>query len=114
MDRYEKRERDRRHDAARRTAQPWRAWYKSKEWFKRRATQLKQFPLCEVGGCNAPATIVDHVQRHNGDHMKFFHGRLQSLCKPHHDGLKQSLERGDRAACGADGLPLDPAHPWST
>lgn len=111
---FEKRERDRRHDAARREAQPWRKWYASPEWRRRRADQLALFPTCAVAGCGRKATVVDHIVRHGGDFARFWHGRLQSLCKPHHDGLKQSIERGDRAACGVDGLPLDPGHPWST
>lgn len=110
---HDKRERDRRHDAARREAKPWRAWYASAEWRRKRAEQLRRFPACAVAHCGRPASIVDHVVRHGGDWHRFWHGRLQSLCKPHHDGLKQSLERGDRAPCGADGLPLEPGHPWA-
>jgi hypothetical protein len=44
--------------------------------------------------------------------MKFWFGKLQSLCKPCHDGYKQQLEkRGFSCAIGPTGWPLDPAHP---
>lgn len=111
---FDKRERDRRHDAQRRADKPWRKWYASPEWKAKRDEQLRRRPVCAVPFCGQRATVVDHVERHRGDFVRFWHGRLQSLCKPHHDGLKQSIERGDRAPCGADGLPLEPGHPWAT
>ena len=54
------------------------------------------------------ATVADHVEPHRGDHDKFWHGRLQSLCKPCHDRDKQREENGGRAivAIGCDGWPI--------
>ena len=39
-----------------------------------------------------PATICDHVEPHRGDINKFWLGKLQSLCKPCHDGAKREIE----------------------
>lgn len=60
------------------------------------------------------ATIADHVEPHQGDRLKFWAGALQSLCKHHHDGLKQSIERSGKAGCDERGMPTDPAHPWAS
>ena len=116
MNGHDKRERDRRYNAKR---PAWVEWYKLPEWRGpqgRRPKQLAAEPWCRFCaklGKRVKATVVDHVDRHNGDRTKFFCGPLQSLCKPHHDGLKQSLERGNRSGCDASGMPIDPSHPWA-
>jgi hypothetical protein len=77
------------------------AWYKTYRWQKLRARHLASSPLCvmcEEEGRATPATICDHVEPHRGDPEKFWSGPFQSLCKPHHDGTKQSLERYQFAA----------------
>lgn len=55
------------------------------------------------------ADVVDHVKPHKGDPVLFWDpGNLQSLCKAHHDGTKQRMERGQTVVrFGADGWPLD-------
>lgn len=68
--------------------------------------------MCGEGGKVEPATVVDHVRPHKGDADLFWHGDLQPLCAPCHDGRKRAIElRGFDTAVGADGWPLDAAHP---
>ena len=65
-------------------------------------------------GISVPATVADHVEPHKGDELKFYQGKLQSLCKRCHDSAKQSQERhGYHSMTDANGYPLDPAHPWN-
>lgn len=104
--------RNQRSDAA----EAYRALYKTGRWKRLRAWQLQRRPLCamcEKIGCITAATIADHVTPHRGDTELFFDGRnLQSLCKTHHDGVKQSEERrGFSTEVAADGWPTDPRHP---
>lgn len=111
-----KRERDQRHDAKRRTEKPWRSWYGSKDWKIKSARQLKRnkwCAMCQARGIQVRAVIADHVEAHRGDWAKFWRGELQSLCKHHHDAVKQSIERGNQAGCDESGAPSDPNHPWS-
>ena len=69
--------------------------------------------MCEARGRVEPATVVDHIIAHKGDLKLFWDSaNWQPLCKPHHDGTKQQLERrGYSTEVGADGWPIDPAHP---
>lgn len=61
--------------------------YNSKQWLSIRVTQLSSYPWC--ADClkknnYIPATEVDHIERHNGDPIKFFKGPFQSLCTSCH------------------------------
>lgn len=89
-------------------------------WRKARIAFLAENPLC--ARCNregrlAAATVVDHVKPHKGDMALFWDAaNWEASCKPCHDRAKQSEEKGGTkhlAACGPDGLPLHPAHPWN-
>jgi 5-methylcytosine-specific restriction endonuclease McrA len=89
-----------------------RSWYQIEKWRKRRRLQLRTEPLCAYclkRGLVVPADIADHVEPHRGDPIKFYTGRLQSLCKPCHDGDKRYFEqRGyDRPTIGVDGWPIE-------
>lgn len=81
-----------------------------RQWRKRRRAHLRASPLCvmcEADGVYTPATVADHVEPHEGDALKFWTGRLQSLCAYHHDSHKQRIEGG--AVIGgvdADGWPI--------
>jgi len=106
------------YDRQRRNDRPWRAWYKLPRWHRIRMRQLAEEPSCRM--CKAegrglvPATVVDHVERHNGDPVKFWRGPFQSLCAPCHNGPKQSEEsRGFSRDIGDDGWPVDPRHPFN-
>jgi len=89
-------------------------------WERARLVYLRQFPLCvkcEASGLFVAATVVDHIVPHRGDQVLFWdsENNWQSLCKSHHDSEKQSEERlGYSPRIGADGWPLDPAHPANT
>lgn len=82
---------------------------------KRAKHQLRIEPFCAFclqEGRAIPATIADHVEPHRGDWNSFRLGKLQSLCKPHHDRSKRVIElNGFSCDVGVDGLPLDPQHP---
>lgn len=91
--------------------------YNRKAWHILRARQLRLEPLCRFCaqmGRRTPAVIVDHVEPHRGDETKFFDpANLQSLCKPCHDGTKQSFEKsGHLRGSDVAGIPLDTTHPW--
>ena len=76
------------------------------------AARASPLQFCLERGIVEPATVVDHIEPHRGDLNKFALGRLQSLCKPCHDGAKRQIEqRGYRSDIGLDGWPLDPKHP---
>lgn len=87
-------------------------------WAKARATFLAEHPLCvlcEALGHTTAATVVDHKKPHRGDQALFWDtNNWQPLCKECHDRHKQRLEKsGYLAGCSADGMPLDPDHPWN-
>ena len=112
-----RRARNREYDAKRRAQSPARAWYASPAWKLKRKAQLKEHPECqECSKLNRTrrARIVDHVIPHRGDHKRFFHGVLQSLCTPCHSAWKQKVETmGYSSAPSSDGWPEDPEHPFN-
>lgn len=111
-----KQARDRRHDAHRYAAKPWRAWSQRKEWKHRREAQLAKQPLCERHLAQdrvVPATVANHKTPHRGNWELFIQGELESLCKSCHDDVAQGIEeRGYDDAIGSDGLPLGRNHPF--
>ena len=63
--------------------------------------------MCQDLGVYACATVADHITPHRGDAALFWRGKLQSLCKPHHDRDKQHEERmATPLAVDADGWPV--------
>lgn len=106
--------RDKQYDAVRDRENPWRKWYRTSKWRRRRAKQLAMEPLCRMcaaRGRVTPASVADHVIPHRGDEHLFWHGELQSLCKPCHDSDKQAMERGrTRVRVGLDGYPVQPSN----
>lgn len=106
----------RREYDAKRQGRADRSWYKSARWQAKRRNQLRNEPYCRFHvrehGRKVWASVVDHVKPHNGDWALFWHGELQSLCKPCHDSRKQGDERrGFSTAVDAEGWPTDPKHP---
>lgn len=88
--------------------------YTHRRWRNLRDRHLSKHPLCvmcEAEGRTTQAKIVDHRIPHRGDMALFWdRNNLQSLCKPHHDVTKQSLEKGgegkpSRPTIGLDGWP---------
>lgn len=83
----------------------WRSWYQLERWRRIRRAQLRAEPLCRFcldNGRVTQATIADHVVSHGGDWNQFLTGKLQSLCKPCHDGFKKL----------GDGIPQIDEHGW--
>lgn len=99
-------------------AKLYRRWYFTREWRNIRDAQLKAEPncrLCAQMGKHTPATVCDHVTRHNGNEAAFWAGPFQSLCTACHDGAKQRMERrGFDSATDESGYPTDPRHPFNT
>ena len=84
------------HDAHRRTAQPWRRWYKTALWRERRAAQLLAEPLCErhrARGQVVMGNVANHKEPHRGDWNKFASGALETLCYTCHNSDVQREER---------------------
>ena len=92
-------------------AAAYRRWYSTPRWRRRRVEQLRREPFCAMClalGVHTAATVADHVTPHRGDPDRFWRGRLQSLCAPHHDRDKQREELMDRPlTVDADGWPLN-------
>lgn len=83
-------------------------------WQRLRASVLAGEPLCRHclwQGRIVPATDVDHVSGDPGDNSA---ANLQALCHACHS-RKTAADHGRRArwGCDANGMPLDPAHPWN-
>lgn len=92
--------------------------YKTAEWKAARREQLRLEPCCRFCdrlGITRQATIVDHIEPHRGSRRLFFdRSNLQSLCKAHHDQVKQSWEKRETPEIGADGWPLDQSNSTAT
>lgn len=113
----------------------------TRRWEKARLAFLREHPLCL--GCDAigqvkAAEIVDHVEPHKGDMIKFWNMEMwQSVCRWHHEAIKKQLEmlyeRGSLTLAdlwlnseaaikltrqhqakpiGVDGWPIDPPRGW--
>ncbi|MBN3756058.1 HNH endonuclease [Paraburkholderia sp. Tr-20389] len=84
-------------------------------WRAIRARQLRHHPLCAEClrlGHITEATEVDHILRleEGGTDAD---ANLQSLCHDCH-ARKTAKENGARPrGCDANGMPIDPEHPWS-
>jgi 5-methylcytosine-specific restriction enzyme A len=101
----------------RRRLLPWRAWYMTTRWRRLRAAQLRAEPMCHMckqRGIDRPASVCNHVTRHQGNSDAFWSGPFNSLCKSCHDSDQQRIEGGNqpRSFATADGWPRDPGHPW--
>ena len=75
------------------------AWHR---WARR---QLQYEPLCATclsEGKIVAARIADHVVPHHNDPIKFWNGKLQSLCLHCHESRKKRIEyRGLDNAIGS-------------
>lgn len=83
---------------------------------RQRLRRLKAEPLCRdcaVEGIVTASTVPDHIKplAHGGTDDD---RNIRCLCKPCH--LKRTAEQfgyGPSGACGVDGMPTDPRHPWN-
>lgn len=87
-----------------------------RRWRQYREGFLAAHPLCimcEKEGKVTAATVVDHIEDHKGNEVLFWDpANHQPLCKPHHDGDKQSeTHKGFSVRVGDDGYPIDQRHP---
>lgn len=106
---------DRAYDARRRREKPWRRWYQSREWTDgRRAFLARPENRWCACGCGRRADTVDHIKAHRGDRRLFFdRSNWAPWAFGCHSRIKQREEhRGYRCDVGADGLPVDPRHPF--
>ncbi|MBO9579864.1 MAG: HNH endonuclease [Sphingobium sp.] len=99
--------------------------YNTAQWQRVRRAHLARFPLCEdckTAGFIRVANTVDHrIPISAGGHPFPGHDGLASYCPSCH-GAKtaRGVEAGavrtnkPRRGCDASGMPLDPAHDWST
>jgi 5-methylcytosine-specific restriction protein A len=59
------------------------------KWRAARASYLAEHPFCgtcQAEGRTIPASVVDHITPHRGNHKLFWdRGNWQALCKHHHD-----------------------------
>jgi 5-methylcytosine-specific restriction protein A len=101
---------------------PKDSFYNSKAWKWLRRVKLTTDPLCEVckvQGRLVRAMDVDHeVGIHEDPSLRLNMENLVSMCHPCHSRKTLFVERmgTDRVpikGCTADGLPLDPEHPWN-
>jgi 5-methylcytosine-specific restriction protein A len=102
-------------------------YYRSPHWKAlRRAALERDGHRCIVPGCQTPTheLTVDHKKRRppyaeGSTPMDVLHN-LRTLCG-NHDRQVKELPSGERRnggalrvdGCGADGRPIDPAHPWN-
>ncbi|HLO74856.1 MAG TPA: HNH endonuclease [Magnetospirillum sp.] len=90
-------------------------WYKSPAWRAARAQRLAlDRHTCTVPGCGRPAVVVDHTKPRS-----LAMSDLRSLCRLHDNQVKEDATGRRRSGgrfsvpgCDADGMPLDPNHPW--
>ncbi len=86
----------------------------SAAWRRLRASVLNGEPLCRhchARGIMTEATDVDHI---NNDASNNSAENLQGLCHECHSRKTNAdMGRRVRMGCDADGLPLDPNHPWA-
>lgn len=88
------------------------------KWRQYREAFLKSNPFCvkcQARGRVSAANTVDHITPHRGDPSLFWNPENhQALCAACHSGPKQAEDhRGFSEAVGADGLPIDPRHPFN-
>ena len=82
-------------------------------WQRLRKSVLNGEPMCREctrEGRTVLATEVDHLDGNPGNNDAT---NLNPLCRSHHS-RKTAADHGKRVVhgCDADGMPLDPAHPW--
>jgi 5-methylcytosine-specific restriction endonuclease McrA len=102
---------------------PHDAFYSSAAWRRFRAEVLRERPRCEVPGCPEPPKHVDHkVSRAKGGEA-LSKRNVQVLCHHHHSSKTVTVDGGFGRpsgtaqlrvrGCTADGMPIDPRHPWN-
>jgi 5-methylcytosine-specific restriction endonuclease McrA len=68
---------------------------------------------CEEKGFTTFATVVDHIKplALGGSDED---SNTRNLCDPcHHEVTAEQFDQQCTMGCDADGLPVDPSHPWN-
>lgn len=104
---------------------PNAAYYKTPHWRNlRRQRLILDGYKCTVPGCPKPAKVVEHTVTRSDTPYPCEVDRIdltRSLCRGHDNQTKEIRKgRPERKSggkhtvtgCDADGLPLDPNHPW--
>lgn len=82
-----------------------------------REAHFSQNPLCvncKAQGRVRPATQLDHIVALTNGGTDTEDNR-QGLCLDCHEAkTRRDLGYGPSSACGVDGRPLDPSHPWNS
>jgi 5-methylcytosine-specific restriction protein A len=95
-------------------AEAWRRWYKTSRWQRLRwsilVRDLFTCQRCKRIESDTSQLVADHKTPHRGNEALFWdEENLTCMCKPCHDGAKQSLERTGKArpliTIGIDGWP---------
>lgn len=90
----------------------------SAAWKRLRAQVLAEEPLCRwclARGLLVASTEVDHIKDSREDYSDDnSRDNLTAMCNPCHS-LKTAASMGKSVYMGCDvnGMPIDPAHPWS-
>lgn len=87
-------------------------------YFRARAIHMREHPWCEFclkTGKWVKAEHCDHQETMRAHpELATDPKNFMSLCARHHDILTAAYDKGDlRGACDANGMPLDPRHPWA-
>ena len=94
--------------------------YNTAQWHRVRRLKLEENTLCEEClklGRLEPAVAVDHIVavKAGGDPFPTLDG-LRSLCVSCHNRKTRIVEQQGKEltvkGCDANGMPLDPVHPW--
>lgn len=83
-------------------------------WRRLRASVLEREPLCRDCWKRGRITTATDVDHHDNDPSNNDAENLVPLCTPCHS-RKTQADMGKRVAhgCDANGMPLDPDHPWN-
>lgn len=88
----------------------FKAVYNSTTWKRLRDLKLTRNPICEY--CHKrPATDVDHFRPLRDGVDPYAWDNLRSACAQCHRLKTRNDERV--VGCDAQGVPLDPRHPWN-
>ena len=90
---------------------------RGRKWMKIRVRILDRDPICVLCAehdITSVSVVVDHIKplEHGGTDDD---ANLRGLCHDHHDEVTRAqFGYRERVTFGADGMPIEPTHAWST